>query len=232
MIERYSIGVASKQLAERFGVEEPTAYQARYNAAPSQILPVVTQGIPRGFSYFYWGQPPGWTKNKTLAEKIINVRAEHIFEKPVLKKNLMSHRCLVPSDGFYTWKKVGKKTLIPWRFTLKEKDVYSMAGLWEEYEDEDGNAFHTFTILTTTANSFVSTVSERMPVIFDKAQEETWLNKNAEESTLLDLLVAIPADGMDGFSVSPQLNTLSFDRPSLILPVPSADQYGNLTLFD
>ena len=232
MIERYSIGATSKQLAERFEVEELTSYQARYNAAPSQLLPVITQETPRGFSYFYWGQPPGWTKNKALAEKIINVRAEQILEKPVLKKNLVQHRCLIPSDGFYVWKKIGKKTLIPWRFSLKDKSIYSIAGLWEEYDDEDGNSFHTFTMLTIPSNNFVSAVCERMPAIIDVDKEKYWMDKDSTENELIALLVAIPNDQMDGFAVSPQLNSISFDRPSLILPVPPADQYGNLTLFD
>src|SRR5579859_7551588 len=170
MIERYSIGCTAKQIADRFAVEEPNTFQARYNAAPSQLLPVITQDSPPGFSFFYWGQPPGWTKNNTLAEKIINVRAEQIMEKPVLRKNLMQRRCLIPGDGFYTWKKVGKKTLIPWRFALADKGIFSMAGLWEEYDDEDGNTVHTFTLVTIPSNPFVLSVSERMPLIFGKSR--------------------------------------------------------------
>jgi putative SOS response-associated peptidase YedK len=232
MIERYSVGASSTQLATRFEVEEPLAHRARYNAAPSQLLPVITQEIPYGVSFFYWGQPPGWAKNKAPAEKIINVRAEQILEKPVLRKNLMQHRCLIPSDGFYAWKKIGKKTLIPWRFSFKNKGIYSIAGLWEEYDDEDGNSFHTFTIITTPSNEFVSSVCERMPVILEASKERDWLNTTSAESDLVSMLVAIPNDQMDGFAVSPQLNSLSFDRPSLVLPVPPADQFGNLTLFD
>jgi len=231
MIERYSIGVTAKQLAQRFQIDEPTAHQARYNAAPSHLLPVITHEAPQGFSFFYWGQPPGWTKNKTLAEKIINVRAEQIFEKPVLKKNLMQHRCLIPADGFYAWKKVGKKTMIPWRFTTKDKSIVSFPGLWEEYDDQEGNSFHTYTLITIPSNDFVSPVTERMPVIIEKSKELTWLNKESTEDELACLLTAFP-EPMDGYAVSPQLNTISFDRPSLILPVPPADQFGNLTLFD
>jgi putative SOS response-associated peptidase YedK len=231
MIERYSIGVTSTQLAQRFGIDEATAHQARYNAAPSQLLPVITHETPQGFSFFYWGQPPGWTKNKTLAEKIINVRAEQILEKPVLKKNLMQHRCLIPADGFYAWKKVGKKTMIPWRFSLKDKRIFSFPGLWEEYEDEEGNSFHTFTLITIPANDFVLPVTERMPVIINKSDEKIWLSNDSTEEDLTSLLTGT-SDQMDGFPVSPQLNTTSFDRPSLILPVPPADQFGNLTLFD
>lgn len=232
MIERFSIGVSAKQLSARFEVEEPNAYQSRYNVAPSQLVPVITLGEPRGFSFFYWGQPPGWSKNKSLAEKIINVRAEQIAERPTLRKNLKTNRCIIPADGFYSWKKFGKKSLIPWRFVMKDKSVFSMAGLWEEYDDEDGNDFHTFTILTAPANSFVAPVCERMPVIFSKGQEKIWLDKNADENALMELLVPFPSDAWDGFAVSNQLNTISFDRPSLMLPVPPADQFGNLTLFD
>ncbi len=232
MIERYSVGVTARQLAERFGIDEPPAHQARYNAAPSQLLPVITHESPNGFSFFYWGQPPDWSKNKSAAEKIINTRSELLAEKPLLKKNLVQHRCLVPSDGFYAWKRIGKKTLIPWRFALKDKSIFSMAGLWEEYDDEENNSFHTFTIITTPSSKFVSAVCERMPAIIQVSSEKSWLDKGATESELISLLSASPDDKMDGFAVSPQLNTISFDRPSLILPVPPADQFGNLTLFD
>ena len=231
MIERYSIGVTSKQLAQRFQIDEPSAHQARYNAAPSHLLPVITHETPQGFSFFYWGQPPGWTKNKTLAEKIINARAEQILEKPVLKKNLMQHRCLIPADGFYAWKKVGKKTMIPWRFIMKDKSIVSFPGLWEEYDDQEGNSFHTYTLITIPSTDFVLPVTERMPAIIEKSKEQTWLNKESTEEELASLLTAV-SQPMDGFPVSPQLNTISFDRPSLILPVPPADQFGNLTLFD
>jgi putative SOS response-associated peptidase YedK len=232
MIERYSIGATAKQLAERYEVEEPTGFTSRYNAAPSQLLPVITQGVPRGFSFFYWGQPPGWSKNKTLAERIINIRKEQIDEKPVLKKNLIAQRCIVPADGFYAWKRVGKKTLIPWRFSMKNKSVISIAGVWEEYDDEENNSFHTFTILTTPANPFVAAVAERMPLVLTKEEEKIWIEAKPLEDSFVKSILSASADQLDGFAVSPQLNTISFDRPSLVLPVPPADQFGNLTLFD
>jgi len=231
MIERFSIGSSAKLLATRFGVEEPVAYQARYNVAPSQLVPVISAG-DKGFSHFYWGQHPDWTKNKTLAEKIINVRAEQIIERPALKKAMMSHRCIVPADGFYSWKKLGKKSLIPWRFSLQDKSIFSVAGLWEEFDDEQGNVFHTFTILTIPANDFVMPVCERMPLILKPEQEKLWLDKTSTEEMLTSVLNYSATAPLDGYAVSNQLNTLSFDRPSLVLPVPPADQYGNLTLFD
>ena len=72
MVERFSIGVSAAQLGERFEVEMPQMFQSRYNVAPSQLIPVITHEDPMGFSFFYWGQPPGWSKNKTLAERWIS----------------------------------------------------------------------------------------------------------------------------------------------------------------
>ncbi len=88
MIERFSLGASSSRLAARYKTEEPT-FLPRYNGAPSQLFPVLTSESPQGFSYFYWGVAPQWAKNKSIAERLINVRVEQINEKPVLKQSLM-----------------------------------------------------------------------------------------------------------------------------------------------
>ena len=230
MIERFSIGVSASRLAARYKTEEPT-FLPRYNGAPSQLFPVLTSESPQGFSYFYWGVAPQWAKNKSIAERLINVRVEQISEKPVLKQSLKKFRCIVAADGFYAWKKVGKKTMIPWRFALPSKEIFSIAGLWEEY-DEDGDAFHTFTIITTAAKGLSATVSDRQPLVLSKEDEAIWLKKDSGESELLALLSRAKGIEFDGYTVSPQLNSVAFDRPSLLLPMPAADQFGNLTLFD
>jgi len=230
MIERFSIGVSASRLAARYKTEEPT-FLPRYNGAPSQLFPVLTNESPQGFSHFYWGVAPQWAKNKSIAERLINVRTEQLIEKPVLAKSLKKYRCIIPADGFYAWKKIGKKTMIPWRFVLPSKELFSMAGIWEEY-DEDGDAFHTFTIITTVAKGLSATVSDRQPLVLSKEDEAIWLKNYTGELELLALLKRANGIDFDGFTVSPQLNSIQFDRPSLLLPVPAADQFGNLTLFD
>jgi putative SOS response-associated peptidase YedK len=232
MIERYSIHASARQIASRFQIEEPEAYKPRYNAAPSQLLPVITHENPQGFSYFYWGTAPAWSKNKTIAERIINARGELINDKPVLKKNLKTHRCLIPADGFYAWKKVGKKTNVPWRIILKSKEVFSIAGMWEEYDDHEGNSFHTFSMITIPAEKWISEITDRVPVIFSNEEEKIWLDKNSLADQLISLLNVYPADLMEGYNVSPGINLIDRDNPSLIVPTPPADQFGNLTLFD
>jgi len=232
MIERYSIHASAKQIAERFQIEEPEAFKPRYNAAPAQLLPVITHESPQGCSYFYWGASPEWSKNKTFAERIINTRGELIKDKPVLKKNLKTHRCLIPADSFYVWKKIGKKTQIPWRIILKSKEIFSFAGLWEEFDDHEGNSFHTFSIITLPSENWIAEITERIPVIFSKQEEKIWLDNNASEEQLLSLLLVSPTHLLEGYNVSPSINSVEKDGPSLIIPTPPADQFGNLTLFN
>jgi putative SOS response-associated peptidase YedK len=229
---RYSICANAGQLASRYSVDVSAAFRPHYSAAPSQLLPVITNTGPQGISFFYWGLAPGWAGNKPISEKVIHVPAEIIPEKPVYRKMLAERRCLIPADGFYEWKKVGKKTAIPYRYTLQNKELFSMAGLWEEYEDEQGEQFHTFSLITCVANDLVALAHDRMPVIFTKEKEHLWLSPSVSGPELLSLLKPYEANRMDAYTVSPRISLPNVNDPSLILPTPPADQYGNLTLFD
>jgi putative SOS response-associated peptidase YedK len=232
MIERYSITAPAEQLAERFSIDVPDYYRSRYNAAPMQLLPVITSASPKGLSLFYWGTSPEWSKNKMPSEKNINTRTEQLDEKPALKRALMKTRCIIPADGFYAWKKVGKKTSIPYRFVLTTRDIFSFAGIWEEFEDTDGNEIQTFNIITTPANNLVNTVHDRMPVILTKEFEKNWLDSACAENEILECLQQYPDNFLSYYPVSAAISNMDKDVASLILPTPPVDQHGNLTLFD
>jgi putative SOS response-associated peptidase YedK len=231
MIERYSITTSAKDIRERFSVDVPDYYKPHYNAAPTQLLPVITTGS-KGISLFYWGLPPDWAKNKSVSEKVINLKAESLREKPSLRRAMLKKRCIIPADGFYAWKKIGKKTMVPYRFVLEQKQLFSFAGVWEDFEDNEGEDNHTFMLLTTPANDIVKTVSDRMPLLLTKESEQVWLDENTDEGVLTNQLNAAPMGGLTCYTVSPRISTSTIDVPSLIIPTPPADQHGNLTLFD
>lgn len=231
MIERYSISAPASELTERFRADIPEFYTARYNAFPTQLLPVITGSSPQGLSLFYWGRPPKAAGNKPLSERIINLKLENLLGKPMLQKTLFKNRCIVPADGFYCWKKIGKKSFVPHRL-VTDQPVFSMAGFWEEFEDEDGTMLHTFTLITTAANELVATVTDRMPVILTAESEKIWLGPETDPVVLLGQLLTYPAARMNMYTVSPRILDTRIDAPSLIIPTPPADQHGNLTLFD
>jgi putative SOS response-associated peptidase YedK len=232
MINRYSLTVSSNELSSRFSVEVPEFYKPRYNAAPTQLLPVILSSGGKGISWFYWGRPAAFANNKPLGERIINLHTETLHERPVLKKALLKNRCVIPADGWYAWKKIGKKTLVPHRLTHINKTLFSFAGLWEEFENEEGEKVHTFTILTNQAVAETKTFAERIPVILTAEFEAVWLNEKSTEQELFDALKPYSENLISAYPVSHRINDPAVDHASLIIPAPASDQHGNFTLFD
>ncbi len=231
MCERYGLSKNKEQLEERFQAEMLGDFKPRFNIAPSQLVPVITSESPKGFSFFYWGVTPAFGHNKPVAQKLINARAESVHENHSSRSSFQRRRCLIPADGFFEWKKLGKKTRIPYRFTLREEALFAFAGIWEEYETVSGESQHTFSILTTTANEVVAEVHDRMPLILGRDQEKKWLNPYASESDLLAVLQPVSADFMVSYTVSSLVNSIQNDSPGIIRRISPMDQFGNYTLF-
>lgn len=231
MCGRYSLSKSKIDLEERFQAEMLTDFKPRYNIAPTQLVPVITSQSPKGFSFFYWGITPDFGKNKPVSQKLINAKAESVHEKASFKSSFKQRRCIIPADGFYEWKRLGKKTKIPYRFTLRDDELFAFAGIWEEYENVNGDTQHTFLVLTTTPNEVVSEVHDRMPVIISKEMEKKWLDKYTEEKELLEMLHPYDPDRMVGFTVSPLVNSVHNDSPAIIRKTSPMDQFGNYTLF-
>ena len=79
-----------------------------------------------------WGLIPSWSKDETIGDKLTNARADTISEKPSYRRPFEKQRCLIPADGFYEWQTTptGKQ---PFRFTMKGRGFFCMAGLWEKW---------------------------------------------------------------------------------------------------
>jgi putative SOS response-associated peptidase YedK len=45
---------------------------------------------------------------------MINARAESLTKKPAFKHLVGSRRCIIPADGFYEWRKEGKRKVPMW----------------------------------------------------------------------------------------------------------------------
>lgn len=231
MCRRYSISPTAAELAERFDIDVPEAYRSRYNAAPTQILPVITNDNPEGLSFFYWGVVPKFAKNKSLSPKLYNTKAETLLQKASTSKALRQRRCLIPADGFFDWKNISKKGVVPYRFVLQEQSIFSFAGLWEEYEDDEEGMVYSFSIITTSANSTIREMNLEMPAIVSREDEKTWLNNALSEEAWIKVLKPYPSQLINSYTVSSLVNNVEHDKPELLRPAPAADQFGNYTLF-
>lgn len=231
VINRYTLTLEPEKLGHRLGIVVPEGYRPRYNAAPAQLLPIITAGSELGISWFYWGLSPQRSQNKSISEKILNRKSEDVSTKPVFKKLLRTHRCLIPMDGFYVWKQIGKKTQTPYLVVLKSRQLFAAAGIWEEFETERDETHHTFSMLTSPSTPALRSLGERIPCLVSEKDEKRWLNPETAEVELIDLLQNPSIPEVEFFTVSPQIEDTERDSPLLIKPAPAADQFGNLTLF-
>jgi putative SOS response-associated peptidase YedK len=59
-----------------------------------------------------------------------NARAETLTELPSFKPLVDRRRCIIPADGFYEWRKEGKRKVPMW-VHLKNRKPFGLAGLWD-----------------------------------------------------------------------------------------------------
>jgi len=159
-----------------------------------------------------WGLIPFWAKDEKIGNKLINTRSETISEKPSFKYAFQKRRCLIPANGFYEWRKCDKQ---PFYISLKDRDLFSFAGIWEIWKSPAGKLIYSCSIITTSANEILKGIHHRMPVILSKENEATWLTNNGSNS-LRDLLVPYPENELQLHPISKAVNTVVNNYPELI----------------
>lgn len=188
----------------------------RYNIAPTNYAPVITQRAPKNIHFFRWGLIPHWAKDEKIGYKLINARSETVLEKPSFRDSVLEQRCLVPADSFYEWKKItgGKQ---PYRIGTNGFKPFYMAGLTSKWRTQEGLTLHTYTILTTSANEMMEGLHNRMPVILDKAQAVKWLSPTRDPSLLIEeLCQPYLSEGMEAYPVSSLVGNVRNDDEGLI----------------
>jgi putative SOS response-associated peptidase YedK len=103
---------------------------------------------------FRWGLIPFSAKDAKIGYKIINARADTVAEKPSFRDSFKRMRCLIPADDFYEWKVIGKDKQ-PYRITLKDQQIFSMAGLFDSWNSPEGEKIYSCTIITTDPNELM-----------------------------------------------------------------------------
>ena len=165
MCGRFTQRKTEKQLVTRFPVTEILFDTSpRYNIAPTQYIPAIVQADSRQLVGFRWGLIPSWAKDAKIASNLINARSETLEEKPSFRTPFQKRRCLIPTDGWYEWKKEGAGKQ-PYFFHRRDDELFAFAGLWEEWKSPEGELIQTCTIITTEANELAADFHHRMPVI-------------------------------------------------------------------
>jgi len=156
-----------------------------------QEILVVTNNPERHIQVATWGLIPKWVKTNEDATKIrnqtINARSETVFEKPSFRSAILKGRCLVPVTGFFEWRTIGKNKY-PYLISQKEEEIFSLAGIVEEWLNKDtGELIQSVSILTKVADPLMSIIHNeklRMPVIVTKEKEEQWIDSTLQKQQI------------------------------------------------
>ena len=197
-------------------VDRRALMRPRYNIAPSQQVLVVQRDAEgeRGTHAATWGLRPHWLPADRKAP--INARAETVSDKPMFRGAFHKHRCLVPADGWYEWQVQERGPKLPHFFHRPDDRIFCFAGLAST--NADGQL--TMAILTTDANAVAKPIHGRMPVVLmEKATTAAWLDPEAADSTLHDLIGSARDGDIDVRPIGRAVNKPENDDPSVIEPV-------------
>ncbi|PSP88428.1 DUF159 family protein [Halobacteriales archaeon QS_4_69_34] len=233
MCGRYSLFTSPEELEARFDASFEHPFEPRYNAAPSQELPVIRDASPETIEELRWGLVPSWADDPAIGDRLINARAETVGRRRSFRDAYESRRCLVLADGFYEWTDTGQGTQ-PYRVALESGEPFAMAGLWETWQppqrqtgladfgsgepDREADPVETFTIVTTEPNETVEPLHDRMAVVLPPENEDRWLDGEASG----EVLAPHPGE-MRASPVSTAVNDPANDSPALVEEVEPAD---------
>ncbi len=225
MCGRYTLTADADSIQLAFNLASVDGYEMpRYNIAPSQQVAVITDRDPQALSFMKWGLVPSWAKDPKIGNRMINARSETAAEKPSFRTAFKRRRCLIPADGYYEWRKQGKKK-IPSYIQHAEHELFAFAGLWESWKKPDESWLHTCAILTTEANEKLRPIHHRMAVIIEPEDYELWLApRELVADEWLPLMLGPRPEQLKFHEVSTDVNSPANDNPTLVFPFESSSQ--------
>jgi len=182
-----------------------------YNLAPTQVAPVVLMhNHQTRIELMRFGLIPFWAKDIKSANKysLINAKGEEIDQKRSYKDAFQHRRCIIPLSGFYEWQRIND-TKHPFAIHLRSEPIMSIAGVWEHWRSQQPDQeVKSFSIITTSANSMMQMIHDRMPVLLDRKDESSWLDpENHNVEGLKSLLKPCPSEWLEAYEISTLVNS-------------------------
>ena len=186
-----------------------------YNVCPTnQVHTVTSEDGLRRLRPMRWGFLPHWYKTTNGGPLLINARGETIAEKPAFKSAARERRCLIPASGFYEWTKDEDGNRLPWY--IFGHDTLAFAGVYQTWNKGEDPRI-TCAIVTTTANTAMSAIHHRMPVILSPEDWPLWLGEAGKGAATL--MKAAPDDLLRFHRVDPKVNSNRARGADLTTPI-------------
>jgi putative SOS response-associated peptidase YedK len=215
MCGRFSL-TSTEGLVDEFELIEPITLAPRYNIAPTDSVSIISNRGERRVELARWGLIPHWANDLAIGAKMINARSETLAEKPAFRDAFSRRRCLVPADGFFEWRRDGKKR-IPHYMRRADHGVFAFAGLWARKKVAEDEWLISCTVITGEPNDLIAPLHDRMPIIVPRDDYSRWLHPDPlPPDALDDILRPAAAAGFELFEVSQVVNSVRNDEPECV----------------
>lgn len=197
-----------RQIHSYYGAFVPKKLpQPKGDVMPSDPVPIVAvREGERRMTGARWGFVPRYVDelSSDIRNRMFNARDDslrqgynHWLSLPFSMKNhkgpyvaslLDGQKCLLPMNAYYEF-----NDRRPYRFTLKDRPIFSVAGLWE------WNAklrILSCTMMTTDPSAACYRIHDRMPVILNPDQYDCWLRPDTPIEKALSLLRPYKGDDL------------------------------------
>ncbi|WP_146586299.1 SOS response-associated peptidase [Puniceibacterium confluentis] len=219
MCGRFAITLPPDAMAQLFAAAPANALPEvpNYNVCPTNDVHVVWNADgQRRLGAMRWGFLPHWYKTVNGGPLLINARGETLADKPAFKAACRARRCLIPASGFYEWTRDSADNRLPWYIHPARGEVLAFAGVWQDWERDD-QMLRTCAIVTTAANSSMSRIHHRMPVILAPDDWSLWLGETGKGAAAL--MVPAPETALDFYRVGTAVNSNRASGPELSEPL-------------
>ncbi|KAG9045053.1 hypothetical protein FS837_007129 [Tulasnella sp. UAMH 9824] len=213
--------------AEEGGEENQAQFNPRYNIAPRSMSPIIRRmendDHPGAvLQLMKWGVIPHWQKHATNSLTTINARSEALIdgETGIWSSLKGKKRCVVPVNGYFEWLKQGNQRLPYYMKRIDDKPLL-LAGLWDVTTLEDQKfPTYSFTIITTSSNSQLSFIHDRMPVFLeDEDSINTWLDPQTGWGQELSQMLKPYDYEVSAYRVPKEVGQFGTNDPSFVQPV-------------
>ena len=202
----------SRGLTVSTPVEDP---EPNYNRAPTQTGWVLVADDPGAIARpMRWGLLPSWAKDTRLAYSTINARCETAASKPAFRSAWKHRRGVVPSSGYYEWRKEGAVKQ-PYFIHARAAPVLFFAALWEQRGE-----LLTYSIVTRDADPLIAHLHDRMPLMLPADLLSEWIHGTGEQAAAI--AVAASAPGLEWHPVDRAVGNVRNTGPRLVEPLLQA----------
>ena len=194
-------------------------FAAKFNVSAGQYIPAIrlhdkqSEGV-----MLRWGLIPSWVESLPTGPPRLAVPLSRIERSKNYRMAWLSgQRCILPMTGFYVWQLTHEMYRQPFFIRLTNRSVFGVAALWDRWVGEEDDVIESCAVISVPANEFMSQIAgpeQGMPTILRRRDYHRWLQGTPVEAKAA--LQPYPVRWMEGYPVSPRVNSIDVDDADLI----------------